>query len=66
MRAGALGEFGVLWSAPQWLMDLSPFEHSPLLPVGMDAVAPVVWLTLAAAAVGVVGYLGWHHRDLAE
>lgn len=62
----ALGEFGVLWNAPQWLMDLSPFEHSPQLPVGMDSVAPVVWLTLAAAAVGVVGYLGWHHRDLAE
>ncbi len=30
----ALGEFGVLWNAPNWLMDLSPFRHSPLLPVG--------------------------------
>ena len=34
----ALGEFGVLWNAPGWLMDLSPFRHSPLLPVGADAV----------------------------
>ena len=34
----ALGEFGVLWNAPEWLMDLSPFRHSPLLPVGSGAV----------------------------
>jgi hypothetical protein len=30
----ALGEFGVVCNAPQWLMDLSPFQHTPLLPVG--------------------------------
>ena len=38
----ALGEFGVLWNAPDWLMDLSPFRHSPLLPVGSGGVPALV------------------------
>src|SRR6476620_7636897 len=47
----ALGEFGVLWNAPGWLMDLSPFRHSPLLPVGGDAVPALVALTAVAAGL---------------
>ncbi|KRE81760.1 ABC transporter permease [Arthrobacter sp. Soil763] len=61
----ALGEFGVLWNAPEWLMDLSPFRHSPLLPVGPDALPGLAALTAVAAAVGALGYLGWRRRDLA-
>jgi ABC-2 type transport system permease protein len=60
----ALGEFGVLWNAPQWLMDLSPFQHSPLLPVGSSAVTALTDLTLTAAVLAALGYLGWRHRDL--
>lgn len=62
----ALGEFGPLWNAPQWLMDLSPFQHSPLLPVGTDGLTPVVWLTVVALVTAVVGYWGWTRRDLAD
>jgi len=61
----ALGEFGVLWNAPGWLMDLSPFRHSPLLPVGPDAVPALVALTAVAAGLAVLGFLGWRRRDLA-
>jgi ABC-2 type transport system permease protein len=60
----ALGEFGVLWNAPQWLMDLSPFQHTPLLPVGSGGVVSLVVLTATAAVVAAVGYLGWRRRDL--
>ena len=60
----ALGEFGVLWNAPQWLMDLSPFQHTPLLPVGSDAIVPLVALTAAAGVLAAAGYLGWRRRDL--
>jgi ABC-2 type transport system permease protein len=60
----ALGEFGALWGLPTWVMDLSPLRHSPTLPVGADAVAPVLALTAVAGALSVLGYLGWRRRDL--
>ena len=61
----ALGEFGVLWNAPEWLMDLSPFRHSPLLPVDSGGVPALAALTVAAAALAALGYAGWRRRDLA-
>lgn len=61
----ALGEFGALWNAPQWLMDLSPFVHAPKLPVEAGGLLPVVLLTAVAAAFTALGYLGWRRRDLA-
>ena len=60
----ALGEFGVLWNAPQWLMDLSPFQHSPTLPVGVSGIVALIALTTTAAALAALGYSGWRHRDL--
>lgn len=61
----ALGEFGVLWNAPQWLMNLSPFQHSPGLPIGTGDLAALGILTAVAAALAAIGYLGWRRRDLA-
>lgn len=61
----ALGEFGVLWSAPEWLMDISPFRHSPLLPVDSGGVPALAALIVAAAALAALGYAGWRRRDLA-
>ncbi|MDD1475938.1 ABC transporter permease [Arthrobacter sp. H16F315] len=61
----ALGEFGVLWNAPNWLMDLSPFRHSPLLPVGSGDGAALGVLTVAAAVLAAFGFAGWRRRDLA-
>lgn len=60
----ALGEFGVLWHAPQWLMDLSPFQHAPRLPLDSDTVTALVALTAVAAVVAALGYVGWRRRDL--
>ncbi|HSN06627.1 MAG TPA: ABC transporter permease [Candidatus Angelobacter sp.] len=60
----ALGQFGDLWHAPQWLMDLSPFQHAPLLPLGSGDVPALVVLTLVAAVIGALGYAGWRRRDL--
>ncbi len=61
----ALGEFGVLWHAPAWLMDVSPFRHSPLLPVGADGLPALLVLAGVAAALAGLGWLGWRRRDLA-
>ena len=59
-----VGEFGSLWNLPEWLMDLSPLRHAPVLPVGSDGVVPVLALLAVAALISAVGYLGWRRRDL--
>lgn len=61
----ALGEFGVVWGAPKWLMDVSPFHHSPSIPVGVNDIPALVALTGIAAVLTTVGYVGWRRRDLA-
>jgi ABC-2 type transport system permease protein len=60
----ALGEFGVLWNAPAWLMSLSPFQHTPHLPVGSSWTLPLVALIVAAAVLGAAGFSGWRNRDV--
>ncbi len=60
----AVGEFGVIWNAPRWLVDLSPFQHSPLLPVTSTALGALVALTAVAAGLAAVGFVGWRRRDL--
>jgi ABC-2 type transport system permease protein len=60
----ALGEFGVLWGAPGWLMDLSPFQHTPHLPVTSAWTLPLLALAVAAAVLGAAGFSGWRTRDM--
>lgn len=60
----ALGEFGVLWGAPEWLMNLSPFQHSPRLLPDSEVLAPLASLTVMAALLLAFGYIGWRRRDL--
>lgn len=59
-----LGEFGALWKLPQWVLDLSPFSHSPQLP-GTGAHTGAVVPLIVIALVGVViGMIGWRRRDV--
>jgi ABC-2 type transport system permease protein len=60
----AIGELGELWNAPALVRDLSPFTHSPLLPVTADGTLALVALSATAAAFTLFGYVGWLHRDL--
>jgi ABC-2 type transport system permease protein len=60
----ALGEFGALWNAPAWLMDLSPLQHTPHLPVVPGWAVPLLALTAAAAVLAAVGFSGWRNRDV--
>lgn len=59
-----LGELGPLLKLKQWAMDVSPFTHVPKLPGAAMRTAPVIWLTLLAAALTAAGLAGLRRRDL--
>ena len=59
-----LGEFGALWQLPTWVLELSPFGHSPRLPGGDVAVGSLAGLVVVAAALAAVGFVGWRRRDV--
>lgn len=60
-----MSQLGTLLELPQWLLDVSPFSHVPAVPVADLDATPVVWLTLAALALGAVGAVAFRRRDLA-
>jgi ABC-2 type transport system permease protein len=60
-----VGEFGQLWGVPQWVMDLSPFTHSPMLPGPDPQLWGMAWLTVAAAVLLAGGSVAFRRRDLA-
>lgn len=59
-----IGWLGGLLDPPGWVLDLSPFEHLPFVPVEDMAVLPIVVLTLLAVAMTAVGLVGFRRRDL--
>jgi ABC-2 type transport system permease protein len=59
-----LGEFGPLFKLDQWVMDLSPFAHTPRLPGGPFSAVPLLWLGLSAAALIAAGLVGLRRRDI--
>jgi ABC-2 type transport system permease protein len=56
-----LGEFLEL---PGWLLDLSPFTHTPLAPVADVTAAPLAALGIVAVALAGAGLVGLRRRDL--
>jgi ABC-2 type transport system permease protein len=48
----------------QWVMNLSPFTHTPRLPGDTVHVAPVLWLTTTALTLAVAGLVGFRRRDM--
>lgn len=50
---------------PQWVIDLSPFSHTPLVPAVPVEVLPLAVMTAIAAALTTAGLLLWRRRDLA-
>jgi ABC-2 type transport system permease protein len=58
------GLLGPLLSLPQWVQDLSPFAHVPLLPAADLTVAPLLILTAVAAALTAAGIVGFRRRDV--
>jgi polyether ionophore transport system permease protein len=46
---------GPVLNLSHWIVDVSPFTHSPKLPGGQPTGAPLAWLTAVAAALTVAG-----------
>jgi ABC-2 type transport system permease protein len=59
-----LAMFGDLLDVPGWMLDLSPFSHIPDVPATDLTLAPLIFLTLIAAALIAAGLTGFRHRDL--
>jgi ABC-2 type transport system permease protein len=59
-----LGQLGPIFGLPQWLMDVSPFTHTPKLPGGELTATPLVALTLIAAALIATGLAAFRRRDI--
>jgi ABC-2 type transport system permease protein len=55
---------GPLLSLPDWVMDVSPFTHVPLLPAAAFDVVPLLVLTGVAAVLAAVGVAGLRRRDV--
>ena len=56
--------FGELLRLPQWLQDLSPFEHLALVPAQDMRWPPFVVLCVLTALVWTAGLLAFRRRDL--
>jgi ABC-2 type transport system permease protein len=61
---GFIGVFGPAVNLSQAVLDISPFAHVPKLPGGAFSIAPLLWLSAAAAALAAVGLAGLRHRDV--
>ncbi|WP_241985771.1 MULTISPECIES: hypothetical protein [Cryobacterium] len=65
LAAGFIGEFGELFGLPDWLLNLSPFTHTPVIgAVDVDWTGALGMLGLALVG-GVSAGVGIRRRDLA-
>jgi len=60
--AGMLGE---MLDLPQWMMNLSPFQHVPALPAASFEWLPIVALLVVAALTATAGRVALERRDMA-
>lgn len=47
-----------------WVLDLSPLRHTGNPPVGQIHAGPLAWLGAVAAALTVLGFAAFRHRDI--
>jgi ABC-2 type transport system permease protein len=57
--------FGSVLDLPQWLLNLSPFQHVPALPAAPMSWLPLVVLTALAVVSIVLGLRAFERRDVA-
>jgi ABC-2 type transport system permease protein len=58
-----IGLFGQLFELPDWLIDVSPFQHVPQVPIEGLSLGSTAALVAVAAALLAVGFAGFRRRD---
>ena len=58
-----IGLFGQLFELPDWLIDVSPFQHVPKVPIEGFSLGSTAALVAVAAALLAVGFAGFRRRD---
>jgi ABC-2 type transport system permease protein len=59
-----IAEVGPLFELSHWVMDLSPFTHTPKLPGPSFSAVPLIWLAALAVGLVAVGIERFRRRDL--
>ncbi|MPZ96885.1 MAG: hypothetical protein GEU96_18745 [Propionibacteriales bacterium] len=59
-----VGWLGGILDIPEWLADVSPFNHLPNAPLEPITAAPLVILSVVAVALTAVGLVGFRRRDV--
>ncbi|WP_435298796.1 ABC transporter permease [Timonella sp. A28] len=57
--------FGPMFQAPQWVMNISPFEHVPLMAAPSPDYTPLIGLGIVGVVLIAVSFIRFSHRDLA-
>lgn len=56
--------FGTVLDLPGWITDLSPFQHSPMVPVADFDAEAVLTIAAVAALLFALGFVGLRRRDI--
>lgn len=64
--AGVIAVFGPPLQWPAWMMDISPFTHTPKLPGAAVSAEPLLWLCGIAVVLSTVGVAGLRRRDIGD
>lgn len=62
--SATLGQVGELLGLPQWVLNLSPYDHAPRMPLADFELVPALVLSGTAAALLVVSWLRYRTRDI--
>lgn len=59
-----IAQFGVVLKLPQKLLDLSPFAHTPAIPLEKIQYRPLITLTAVALVLIIAGLVAFRRRDI--
>jgi ABC-2 type transport system permease protein len=59
-----IAQFGSLLKLKQWLLDISPFSHTPTAPAEAVTATPLIILSAIAVALLIGGFVAFRQRDI--